>query len=101
MADLLDEIEVEPLVEEDYEGYVLYKYQKEEPWTITKENDCFVIKSDIIEKMFRMTKFTTDEAVIRFAKKLSKMGIDDELEKMGAKQGDIVKILDFEFEYRN
>ncbi len=101
MADLLDEIEVEPLVEEDYEDYVLYKYQKEEPWTITKENDCFVIKSDIIEKMFRMTKFTTDEAVIRFAKKLSKMGIDDELEKMGAKQGDIVKILDFEFEYRN
>ena len=38
MADLLDEIEVEPLVEEDYEDYVLYKYQKEEPWTIIKEN---------------------------------------------------------------
>ena len=29
-----------------------------------------------------------------------KMGIDDDLEKLGAKEGDIVKILDFSFEYR-
>ena len=28
------------------------------------------------------------------------MTIDDDLEKMGAKEGDIVKILDFSFEYR-
>ena len=28
------------------------------------------------------------------------MGIDDELEKMGAKEGDLVKILDYNFEYR-
>ena len=27
------------------------------------------------------------------------MGIDDELEKMGIEEGDIVKILDSEFEY--
>ena len=27
------------------------------------------------------------------------MGIDDELEKMGIEEGDIVRILDFEFEY--
>ena len=38
--------------------------------------------------------------MLRFAKKIRQMGIDDELERMGAKEGDIVKILDFEFEYR-
>jgi len=48
-----------------------------------------------------MTKFNSDEAVLRFAKKLSRMGVDEKLEQLGAKQGDIVKILDFEFEYRN
>ena len=47
-----------------------------------------------------MTTFSSDEAVLRFAKKLRKLGIDDELEKMGAKEGDLVKILDFDFEYR-
>ena len=102
IADLLDKIEVTPVVEdEDYEDYVLYKYKKEEPFEIIKENEVFVIKGKEIEKLFRMTKFNSDEAILRFAKKLTKMGVDDKLEELGAKQGDIVKILDFEFEYRN
>ena len=101
MADLLDTIDVEELDDTNYEDYILYKYKKEEPFAIEKEGDIFVIKSDIIEKLFRMTKFTSDEAVLRFAKKLTRMGVDDKLEEMGAKQGDIVKILDYAFEYRN
>ena len=101
MADLLDNIDVQEIDDEDYEDYVLYKYKKEEPFTIEKEGDIFIIKSDVIEKLFRMTKFTSDEAVLRFAKKLTRMGVDDKLEEMGAKQGDIVKILDYAFEYRN
>ena len=102
IADLLDEIEVTPLEDdENYEDYVLYKYKKEEPFTIEKENDIFIIKGESIEKLFRMTKFNSDEAVLRFAKKLSRMGVDEKLEQLGAKQGDIVKILDVEFEYRN
>ena len=46
-----------------------------------------------------MTNFNTDEAFDRFSKKLRRMGIDDELEKMGINEGDIVRILDYEFEY--
>ena len=58
-----------------------------------------MIKGDNVEKLFRMTKFNTEEALFRFSHKLRKMGIDDELEKMGIKEGDIVRILDYEFEY--
>ena len=101
LADLLDEIKEEPLVEDNTVDYVLFKYKKEKPFTITKENDVYIVKGDQIEKLFRMTKFTTEEGILRFAKKLTKFGVDDELEKMGAKQGDIIKILDYEFEYRN
>ena len=46
-----------------------------------------------------MTKFT-DEGIKRFSNKLRKMGIDEELEKLGATDGDMVRILDFYFEYR-
>ena len=53
-----------------------------------------------IEKLLKMTRFSSEEAILRFAKKLRKLGIDDELEKMGAREGDIVKILDFDFLYR-
>ena len=101
IADLLDQIEENPLEEEDFEDYVLYKYKKEEPFEIEKDGEVFVIKGKEIEKLFRMTKFNTDESILRFAKKLTRMGVDEKLEEMGAKQGDKVKILDFEFEYRN
>ena len=47
-----------------------------------------------------MTKFTTDEAIMRFAKKLRRMGIDDKLKEMGAVEGDMVRILDFYFEFK-
>ncbi|MGN0992340.1 MAG: GTPase ObgE [Bacilli bacterium] len=102
MADLLDEIEVTPLEdEENYEDYVLYKYKKEDPFQIEKDGDVFILRGKEIEKLFRMNKFNSDEAILRFAKKLARMGVDEKLEEMGAKQGDIVKILDYEFEFRN
>ena len=46
-----------------------------------------------------MINFNTEEAISRFAKKLRSMGDDEELEKMNVHEGDIIKILDYEFEY--
>lgn len=102
IADLLDEIKVMPLEEDkDFEDYILYKYKKEDPFVVEKDGDTYILKGKEIEKLFRMTKFNSDEAILRFAKKLTKMGVDEKLESLGAKQGDIVKILDYEFEFRN
>ena len=101
LADMLDEIPSTPLYEEEaFESHVLYKFKKEEPYTIVKENDEFVIKGEQVEKLFRMTKFNTEESMQRFAKKLRKMGIDDKLIEMGCKEGDMVRILDFYFEFK-
>ena len=47
-----------------------------------------------------MTWFASDEAYRRFSNKMKKMGIEDKLRKMGAKNGDMIYILDYEFEYR-
>ena len=91
-----EEVLFEPNIQE---SHVLYKFQKERPFTIVKEKDVYVIKGETVEKLFKMTNFNTEEALLRFSTKLRKMGIDDELEKMGIKEGDIVRILDYEFEY--
>ena len=102
LADLLDEIPYQPLYEDDQiESHVLYKFKKEEPFTITKEDDCFVISGKEIERIFKMTKFSSDEAAYRFAKKLRRMGIDDKLKELGAEEGDHVRILDFYFDYKD
>ena len=90
----------EVLYEKDIqESHVLYKFQKEKPFTIIKEKNIYIIKGDTVEKIFKMTNFNTEEALLRFSHKLRKMGIDDELEKLGIEEGDIVRILDYEFEY--
>ena len=99
LADILDKEEKVDLYSEDeFESHILYKFEEEKPFVIEKDNNVFVVHSDKIEKLFKMTKFT-DEGVRRFSNKLRRMGVDDKLKEMGAKEGDIVRILDFEFEF--
>ncbi len=103
LADMLDKIEREPLYEdEEVESHVLYKFEREKPFTITREDDghTWTIRGKDVEKLLRMTRFTSDEAANRFAMKLRKMGIDDKLREMGAEEGDTIRILDLEFEYK-
>lgn len=103
LADLLENTPDTPLFEEDaFESHVLYKFKHEEPYTIEREaDDLWVIKGKEIEKIFKMTKFSSEEGMLRFAKKLRRMGIDDKLASMGAKAGDQVRILDFYFDYKD
>ena len=103
LADLLENTPDIPLFEDDdFESHVLYKFKHEEPYTIERESDdLWVIKGKEIEKIFKMTKFSTEEGMLRFAKKLRRMGIDDKLASMGAKAGDQVRILDFYFDYKD
>ena len=100
LSNMTKEIDSTVLFEEkQIESHVLYKFREERPFTISKDKDVYVIRGEEIERLFRMTNFNTDEAYERFSNKIRRMGIDDELEKMGVKEGDIVRILDFEFEW--
>ncbi len=102
IADLLDNSEMEPLYDEtSFESHVLYKFQNDKPYTITKDGDVWILKGSEIEKLFKMTKFTEEESVARFARKLRGMGVEDELEKMGAQRGDEVQILDYIFLFKD
>lgn len=101
LADLLARLPKETLIkEEKFESHVLYKFKKEKPFTITKEGNTWVIRGKEVEKVLQMTKFVSDESVRRFTNKLKKMGIDDVLCEKGAKEGDTIRILDYEFEYK-
>ena len=100
IANKLDETSEEPLYSEDnFESHVLYKFKEEPTFEIYKDNDVYVVTGEKIEKLLKMTKFT-DEGARRFANKLRKMGVDDRLREMGIQEGDYVRILDYEFEFR-
>lgn len=102
LADLVDTVPNNPLYDDSQiESHVLYKFKKEEPFTITRDDDgTWAIEGKEVERIFKMTKFSSDEAAYKFAKKLSRMGIDQKLEQLGAEEGDQVRILDFYFDYK-
>ncbi len=97
---LAEEKTTEIYDENELESHMIFKFKSEKPYTIEKVNDVWVLKGKEIERLFNMTKFNEDEAVLRFARKLRGMGVEDELEKLGAKRGDEVQILDYIFEFK-
>jgi len=85
----------------DYEKTIIYKFKQEKPYTITKENNVWVLSGHEVETLFHMTRFSEPEGVIRFGRKLHGMGIEDELERLGAVRGDEVQILDYIFIFKD
>jgi len=86
--------------EEEMEENVYIKFKEEKPYTITREDDLWVIRGKEIEKLFSMTKFEEEEGAMRFGRKLRGMGVEDELARLGAKPGDDVVINDYLFTYK-
>lgn len=58
----------------------------------------YEISGEKIEKIFLRTNFDQEDSILKFASTMRKMGIEDELRKMGCVDGDTVRIMDFEFE---
>ena len=87
--------------DEDFESTIVYKFQQEKPYRIRRANGIWVVEGESVEKLFAMTRFTEQEGVERFARKLKGMGIEEELYALGAKVGDEVQINDYIFELKN
>ncbi|EHL2820843.1 GTPase ObgE, partial [Listeria monocytogenes] len=101
IADKLEttpEFPLNEILEQEDEDTVLYKYVAEEPdFEISREPDgTFVLSGAKIERLFTMTNFERDASISRFARQLRAMGVDEALRKRGAKDGDIVRLLDYE-----
>ncbi|MCY8718035.1 MULTISPECIES: GTPase ObgE [unclassified Bacillus (in: firmicutes)] len=92
-----------PLYDEDEltQNRVMYTIENEEvPFNITRDPDgVFVLSGDSLERLFKMTDFSRDESVKRFARQMRGMGVDEALRERGAKDGDIIRLLEFEFEF--
>lgn len=101
--DILLHTEPFPLYEEtDFtSGTKVYSLDNEEKeFAITRlDAHTFKISGEKIIKFYRMTNISTDEGMMVLLKKFRQLKIDDELEKMGASDGDTVILDDFIFEY--
>ncbi|AWX55306.1 MULTISPECIES: GTPase ObgE [Brevibacillus] len=102
IGDTLATIPDKPAVEEvaEVEERVVFRAEKEpEAFEITRDNEVFVVSGEKIEKLVRMTNLNSYDAAQRFARQMRSMGVDDALRKLGAKDGDTVRIGKLEFDF--
>lgn len=78
---------------------VIRKFEEEIPFEINLVDGVYEVTGSRIDKLVAMTNFDTDEGLQRFQMIIEKMGVEDELRKLGIKDGDTVRISDLEFDY--
>ena len=102
-ADLLDAMPEAPALEEvpEIEERKVYRYEKkdEDEFSIRKQEGVYIVESPSIERFIKRTNLTSYDAVMRFARVMRNMGVDKALRKEGAKDGDLVQIGDYSFEF--
>ena len=98
LVDLVYNLDEVTLYEEEFkESHILYKFDDSKPFEVKRDNNIWVLSGKEIEKLFYMTRFEEPESVERFGRKLRGMGVEEELERLGAKRVDEVIILDYIF----
>ncbi|MBR0426716.1 MAG: GTPase ObgE [Clostridia bacterium] len=97
VSKILKTLPKEELVE--IEDKIVYTLEDEEKFTIDRVNGVFVVKGKAVESLMRRVNIGDNESLYYFHKCLRDLGVDDKLREMGVKEGDIVKILDYELEW--
>lgn len=104
-ADLLETTPQFPLyndeeVDDDAQG-VLYKFEPEAPAFEVHNlgNGRWELTGDELERTIKMSKLDNEEDIMRFARKMRKMGVDEALRSAGCQDGNLIRILNFEFEF--
>ncbi len=98
VVEVLKTLPKEELVE--VEERVLYTLEEDEnQFTVRKENDEFIIEGKAINRLMGRINIDDNESMYYFQKSLKNLGIEDELKRQGIKEGDIVKVLNWTFEW--
>lgn len=101
-ADLLETVPATPLYGEDrFADRVEYTFEPDAPpFTIERGSDgVYEVHGERLRRLFDMTDFSKDQSVMRFARQLRRLGVDDALREKGVQNGDTVRIFDYAFEF--
>lgn len=101
IADTLDYVRENEAFEIITDQVVEYNFVPEGPKFTVRLDDSgtFCVEGPLIQKLFDRTDFANEVSVRQFAKALRDAGVDDELRRQGAEQGETILILGYEFEF--
>jgi GTP-binding protein len=100
LAAALDEAEREAVVEAASGDVLVHTFDPlEEGWEVLVEPDGLRVRGRRIEQAANRTNFENDESRERFGRLLARLGIEGELERLGAQPGTTVRIGRAELEW--
>ena len=95
----LKELPKEDLID-GVEDKVIYTLKEDNiGFDIKVEDDMYVITGPSVERLMGRINLNDNESMHYFHKMLEKIGVNDALKKLGVKEGDTVKIVDWELEW--
>ena len=98
VAKLIKTLPKEEIV--DAEDRMVYTLEDDrDEFTVTRNNDEYIVEGPAAERLMGRVNIGDNESFAYLEKMLKKMGIEEELKRKGVKEGDTVKILEWEFEW--
>lgn len=77
----------------------IYKLEEKEPFQITKEGETFVVDGPAIREVMRRVNMEDYESLFYFQKKMRELGVDQKLKEAGVKNGDAVRVYNYELDW--
>lgn len=98
VSEVLKTLPKEELVEA--EDRVVYTLEDDkDDFTVRREDDMFILEGKAINRLMGRINIDDNESMYYFQKNLKSLGIEDELKRQGIKEGDLVKVLNWTFEW--
>ncbi len=98
VVEVLKELPKEELVQiVEKKVYVLE--EEKDGYNITKEDGIFVVDGPAVQRIMRRVNLEDNESMYYFQKCLEELGVNEKLKKAGVKEGDTVRVVDWELEW--
>lgn len=96
VAEMLKEL---PPIQHFTEEEVPDEEIKRETFEVTREDGVYVVSGPSMDRLINSVNFDDEESMNWFHRTLRRWGVIDALREAGAKEGDVVSILDMEFDF--
>lgn len=98
---LLKELPKEEIIEASEERVIYTLKEDKEEFEVDVINGEYIVSGPAVERLMGRVNIQDNESMHYFQKQLQQLGIEAKLKEKGIKEGDSVKILEWEFEWYN
>ena len=101
ISKLLKELPKEETIEASEERVIYTLKEDKEEFEVEVVNGEYIVSGPAVERLMGRVNIQDNESMHYFQKQLTQLGIEAKLKEKGIKEGDSVKILEWEFEWYN